>query len=329
MNFMQKNLFDSSTNDIELPKDEMMLAIDRGIERGEKFRKTNKLTSVLKRTSFFTSTAAALLLTSGFIFSPVTNVLAQVPLIGGIYEKYHWQMGQELASEQLITEINETAQNNGVEMVITSIFYDGSYVGLTFNATGETLSDSIGGENSPESGYEYEMFDGKDTSTWEGTMGSLTKEGDGYVGALILNNPNSIAESSLTLPITFTHIAGVRGEWAFNLAVEKLPSKQYAIEQTVASEDGKYQIELQSINVGQTNAILSYNLLSTAGVEGEVFHLKIYDSIGEELLQNNLSHSKAIFDMISGNANDFITVETSFKIGDKEIELEALKINLD
>ena len=326
---MQKNLFDSTTNDIEVPKEEMMRAIDRGIERGEKFRNSNKRMSTLKRTSFFTSAAAALLITSGFVFSPVTNVLAQVPLIGGIYEKFQMTIGQELAAKQLITEIKETAQDNGVEMMISSIFYDGSYVGLTFKATGETLSDSIGGDRSPESGFTYEMFDGKDTSTWPGTMGSLTKEGDGYVGALILKNPNEIAESSLTLPITFTHIAGVRGEWAFNLVVERLPSKQYAIGQTVASEDGKYQIEFQSINVGKTNAILSYAILNTAQIEGEVFDLDIYDANGDKIRQKSLSHSKVIFEIHSENTAEFLTVEPSFRIGDEEIRLETLKINID
>ena len=326
---MPKNLFDSFSKNIEVPTEEMMRAIDKGIDRGEKFRASSKRKSILKRASFFASAAAGLILTSGFVLSPITNVLAQVPLIGGIYEKYQMEIGQDLNSKQLITEINETAQSNGVEMVITSIFYDGSYVGLTFKATGENLSDSIGGETSPESGFTYEMFDGKDTSTWPGTMGSLTKEGNGYVGVLILENPNPIAENSLTLPITFTHIAGVRGEWAFNLAVERLPSKQYAIGQTVASEDGKYQIEFQSLNVGHTNAIFSYNILSTAGVEGEVFHLKIYDSKGEELLKNSLSHSNATFDMRSEKAEEFITIEPSFKIGDEKIELETLKIKLD
>ena len=327
---MQKNLFDCITEDIEVPKEKMMGAINKGLERGEKFRKNKKRSrSVLKRTSFFTSAAAVLLLTSGFIFSPVTNVLAQIPLIGGIYEKYHMEIGQELASKQLITEINETAKDKGVEMVITSIFYDGSYVGLTFKATGENLADSIGGDSSPESGFTYEMFDGKDTSTWPGTKGSLTKEDDGYVGVLILSNPNPTPESSLTLPITFTHIAGVRGEWAFNLAVERIPSKQYNLQQTVTSKDGKYQIEFESIDVGKTNAILSYTILNTAKIEGEVFHLDIYDSNGLKLLNNSLSHSKGIFEIHSENTTEFLTVEPSFRIGEEEIQIDSLMINLD
>lgn len=47
------------------------------------------------------------------------------------------------------------------------------------------------------------------------------------------------------------------------------------------------------------------------------------------MLKNSPSDSKAIFDMSSGNAEEFITIEPSFKIGDEEIELETLKINLD
>lgn len=75
---------------------------------------------------------------------------------------------------------------------MTSIFYDGQQVGLTFKATGESLADTIGEENAPESGYTYEMFDRTDETTWWcGTMGSLIKEGDGYTGAMILENPNT------------------------------------------------------------------------------------------------------------------------------------------
>ncbi|MER2263309.1 MAG: DUF4179 domain-containing protein [Psychrobacillus sp.] len=326
---MQKNLFNSITNDIEVPREDMMRAIEKGIDRGEKFRTRNKRTSIIKRTSIFTSAAAVMLLSSGFIFSPVTHVLAQMPLIGGIYENYQMQIGQELASDQLISEIKETAQDNGVEMTISSIFYDGSYVGITFKATGEALSDTIGGEKGPESGFTYEMFDGKDTSTWPGAMGSLTKEGDGYMGALILENPNNNAESSLNLPITFTHIAGVYGEWSFNLSAERLPSKQYAIGQTVTSEDGKYQIEFKSINVGETNAILSYTILNTAQIEGEVFNLDVYGADGDKLSLNSLSDSNVIFEVSSENTGQLITVEPSFKIGDEEIQLDKLKINLE
>ena len=321
---MPKNLF----KDIEIPTGEILLAIDKGVERGEKARHMSKQKGTLKRMSFFTSAAAAMILASGFVFSPITNVLAQVPVLGSIYEKYQMPIGQELASDQLITEINETVENQGVSMSITSIFYDGQYVGLTFNAIGENLADSIGGERTPESGYAYEMFDRKDETTWwGGSMGALTKQDNGYTGAMILENPNMDSVDSLTLPITFTNIAGVQGEWSFNLSVEKLPTKEIDIAQSVSSMNEAYRINFDKIVVGQTNATLSYEIMNTPGIEGEQLELNILDSQGSSVSKNAISDSKAIF-LIDHEKTDFVLVEPIYKIGTKEIKLDTLKINL-
>lgn len=324
MIIMQKDLF----KDIEIPKEEILHAIDTGIERGEKARHIKKPKGVLKRTSFFTSVAAAMLLASGFVFSPVTNVLAQVPILGSIYEKYQMPIGQELASEQLLTEINETVEDQGVSMSITSIFYDGQYVGLTFKANGESLPNSIDGERTPESGYAYEMFDRTDETTWwGGSIGALTKQDNGFTGAMILENPKSDSVDSLTLPITFTNIAGVQGEWSFNLPVEKLPAKELHIAQSVSSVNEAYRIHFDKIVVGQTNATLSYETLNTAGVEGEQLELKILDSQGLPVSTNTISDSKVIFE-IDPEKTDYVLVDSIYKVGTKEIKLDTLKINL-
>ena len=45
---MQKDLFDSYTKDIDVPKDEIMLAIDKGIKQGEKFRNNKKYKNYFK-----------------------------------------------------------------------------------------------------------------------------------------------------------------------------------------------------------------------------------------------------------------------------------------
>ncbi|CAM4192712.1 DUF4179 domain-containing protein [Lederbergia lenta] len=321
---MQKNLF----KDIEVPNEEVLLAIDKGIERGEKARhKNNKHRGVFKRTSFFTSAAAAMIIASGFIFSPVANVLAQVPILGSIYEKYQMPIGQELASDHLLTEINETVEDQGVSMSITSIFYDGQYIGLTFKAIGENLADSIGGEVAPESGYAYEMFDRKDETTWwGGSMGALTKQDNGYTGAMILENPNTDSVDSLTLPITFTNIAGVQGEWSFNLSVEKLPAKEIHIAQSVSSMSEAYRIHFDKIVVGQTNATLSYEVLDAADIEGEQLELNILDSKGLSISTNSITDSKVIFE-IDRKKTDFVSVEPIYKIGTKEIKLDTLKID--
>ncbi|WP_010676636.1 DUF4179 domain-containing protein [Bacillus timonensis] len=321
---MGKDLF----NEMEIPTHELRSAIEKGIERGDKFRKKRKYIQPLKRTSLITSGAAAVLLVSGFIFSPINQVLAQVPIIGGIYENYQMPIGQDLAEEQLITEINETVEDNGVKMSITSIFYDGSYVGLTFKASGENLSDTFGGETGPEPGYAYEMFDGKDESGWGGVMGTLTKQGNDYVGAMILETRNVKNSEELTLPITFTHMAGVFGEWSFNLSVKKLPSREIELNQTLHSSNNDYSLLLRDINIGKTNAILTYEEIETAGVEGENLHFAIVDEQGENLSLNSVSNSTIIFEIDSKKPPKFIQVQPSYKLGNKEVHLDALTIDL-
>lgn len=327
---MKKDLLNSYIQDIEVPTEEIIIAIDKGIKQGEKHRSNKKRTTILKRGSLFASIAASLLLVSGFVLSPVTNVLAQVPIIGGLYEKYQMHIGQELASEQLITELNEVVEDNGVKMGITSIFYDGQYVGLTFKVTGENLSNTIGGHNAPESGYTYEMFDRTDETTWwGGTKGALIKDGDGYSGAMILENPSTSAADSLTLPITFTHIAGVQGEWAFNLSVNKLPSKEMKIAQTLSSLNNEYSLEIKELIIGQTNALLSYELLNTAGIEGEQLSFNIVDDKGEKSTFNTITDSKVIFEINRESSTKFLLIEPIYRIGNSEIHLETLKINLN
>ncbi|MDR4889688.1 DUF4179 domain-containing protein [Fredinandcohnia sp. QZ13] len=322
---MEKDLF----NEMEIPTQELHSAIEKGIERGERLRRNRKYIKPLKRTSFITSGAAAVLLVSGFIFSPVNQVLAQVPIIGGIYENYQMPIGQNLAADQLITEINETAENNGVKISITSIFYDGSYVGLTFKASGENLSDTFGGETGPESGYSYKMFDGKDTSGWGGTNGTLSRRGNEYFGAMILENPNEKNPGELTLPITFTHMAGVQGEWSFNLSVDKLPSREIELNRTLFSSNKEYSVHFNDINIGKTNAILTYEELETAGIEGENLYFEIISDQGEKLSLNTVSNSKIIFDIDSKNPPKFIQVKPTYKNGNEKIDLGTLKINLN
>ncbi|WP_449537632.1 DUF4179 domain-containing protein [Ferdinandcohnia sp. Marseille-Q9671] len=325
---MEKDLRNSFTREIDIPTEELNQAISRGIERGERYRKSKKYIKPIKRTSMFTAGAAAMVLISGFMFAPVTNVLAHVPIIGDIYANYQMPIGQELAEQQLITELNQTVENNGVKMSITSIFYDGAYVGLTFKATGKNLSDSIGGDTGPESGYTYEMVKGDDSTTWPGTMGSLTKQGNDYVGAIILENPDLDQPSSLNLPITFTHMAGVRGEWSFQLSAKKLPSKEIDINQAVYSAQEEYSVELKNIQIGKTNALITYEARHSDGKEVENLHFEIVDNHGEKVSLSTISDSKVIFEMDSKQPPTFLLVKPFYQIGKDAVELDEVKVEL-
>ncbi|WP_339263071.1 DUF4179 domain-containing protein [Solibacillus sp. FSL W7-1472] len=314
-------------HEIEVPTDEVFQAIQLGIEQAQQLEIKAKRTKLTKRMTYFTSVAAALFLASGFIFTPVSNVLAQVPLIGGIYEKYQMSIGEQIAHEQLLTEMSLIANDHDIQVEVTSIFYDTAYVGITFKATG-AVKDTIGGDKAPEAGFTYEMFDGKDTSTWGGALGSLTKTENGYTGALILDVPANVTEEVISFPITFTHMAGVRGEWSFDLAVEKLPFKQQIINQQVTSKNRELSITFDEIQIGQTNARISYTANFESTIEGQIYTFEAYNMHGGKINFNQISNATLLLELPKDTTS--IKIVPVLKINSAKTEqLKPITIDLN
>lgn len=314
-------------HEIEVPTDEVFQAIQLGIEQAQQLEIKAKRTKVTKRMTNFTSVAAALFLASGFIFTPISNVLAQVPLIGGIYEKYQMSIGEQIAHEQLLTEMSLIANDQDIQVEVTSVFYDTAYVGITFKATG-AVTNTIGGDKAPEAGFTYEMFDGKDMSTWGGALGSLTKTENGYTGALILDVPANVTEDVISFPITFTHMAGVRGEWSFDLAVEKLPFKQQIINQQVTSKNRELSITFDEIQIGQTNARISYTANFESTIEGQTYTFEAYNIHGEKINFNQISNATLLLELPKDTTS--IKIVPVLKINSAKTEqLKPITIDLN
>ncbi len=319
---MQNDLFDG----IEVPKAEVAHAIRQGISKGKNVQKYRRKKSMTKKLSIFGSVAAAAVLASGLVIAPIGNVLAQVPYIGDYYQKLQLPIGEEIASEQLLTEINDSVTNNGVTMTITSAFYDGHFLGITFKASGESLTGQVGGDNAPESGYTFDLFtQGDDTDGFSGTMAPLVKEGDDYIGAIIFNNDQ--VKNLTTLPITFTYITGVFGEWAFNVPIEELPSKILTLQQTSTSNNQDYVVQFSDAMINKASVIVNFDIQKQAGVEGEklLFRSKVKTKNGYASLTSEGNRSIVIE---KGIDTEKIILEPYFKIGKKEINLTPIEIDL-
>ncbi|WP_332646606.1 DUF4179 domain-containing protein [Lysinibacillus sp. 54212] len=319
---MRNDLFD----EIEVPKADVQHAIKQGIAKGKKVQQLHRKKTMGKRISIFGSVAAAAVLASGLIIAPIGNALAQVPFIGDYYQKLQMPIGEEMASEQLITEINESVTNNGVTMTITSAFYDGHFLGITFKATGENLTGQIGGDNAPESGYTFDLFtQGDDTDGFGGSMAPLVKEGDAYIGAIIFDNDR--VKDLTTLPITFTYITGVFGEWQFNVPVEALPSKTLSLQQTSTSKDQAYAVRLTDAVINKASIIVNFEIDKQAGIEGEhlLFRTKVKTKNGYAYLKSQSDNSIILE---KGIDTETIILEPYFKIGKKEIDLTPIEFQV-
>jgi hypothetical protein len=55
-----------------------------------------------------------------------------VPLVGGVYEKFGLQIGYELLESGLITQLNQQATSNASILLLTSAYYYGNVIGITF-----------------------------------------------------------------------------------------------------------------------------------------------------------------------------------------------------
>ncbi|GLC89550.1 DUF4179 domain-containing protein [Lysinibacillus piscis] len=320
---MQNDLF----KDIDTPHVEVRQAIQQGVTRGQRTKKIRKYKRFSKQLSLIGLVAASLLFISSLLFQPIYTVVADVPLIGDLYKKLHISIGENIASENLLTEINTEVIDNDVSMTITSAFYDGYFLGITFKATGKHLFYEQEQASGPETGYTFEMFNRKDETTWwSSTLTSLEKEGDGYVGAIIFRTGDEQPNIS-TLPITFTHIASVNGEWAFNVPIKTLPSKNMPLQQIAVSQDKAYAVQFTEATINATSLIVHYKILQQAGVENEYFQFKgkIKTKGGSAFLRST-DTNRVILE--KNTATEKIILEPYFKINKKEIPLTPIEINV-
>ncbi|WP_191562102.1 DUF4179 domain-containing protein [Metabacillus idriensis] len=277
---MDKKWFNSQLAEIELPEDEIFSAIDCGIKAGREQKRFNRRFTG-KSAAILSAAAASIVLASGFVFAPVTNVLASVPLLGSIYENFSFSIGKELSASNLVTELNEKATSNGVSVTLTSVFFDGNVVGVTFKAEGDSLPEKwVEGPNDPVSGYSHYLFDGSESKQWSGGQSGIVKTEKGYIGSMELHNPSKDLPSDFTLPLTFYYMAGQKGEWKFNVPVKQIPPETIAV--MGKSEVGNYTLNMKSITMGKATTMLEYETMFPLSGEDDQITIHVTDDQGRE-----------------------------------------------
>lgn len=283
---MNKERFREEVSEIEFPMDDVFVAINNGMEKGRKEKLSNKK-SKLKMIGTISSVAASAFFASGLIFAPITNVFASVPVIGSIYEKFSLQIGHELLESNLITELNQEATSNGVDITLTSAYYDGNVIGITFKAEGKKVSlDSIG-DKGPETGYSFHLFDGDEQKQWSGSMTVLEETTDGYVGAMEFYSSDADLPTNFTLPLTFTSITGIKGVWKFDVGVEQIPLETIQSQaESILKEEG-YSLQMDSVVKGKATTLLKYKTTSPLVGKDDRIEITVFDNEGNRLSKNH------------------------------------------
>lgn len=70
--------------------------------------------------------------------------MAEVPLLGSVYTAFNDAVGRNLQTQDLITELNQTSSYKGVDVSVTSAYYDGAVIGVTFSVKGNLRTEEDG-----------------------------------------------------------------------------------------------------------------------------------------------------------------------------------------
>jgi hypothetical protein len=247
----------SAIDQIAVPKEKVFDAINKGLNKTEHGGKARRK-KVLAATA--TATAAALLgitFASGFVSPAMNKVLANTPLLGGIFQEFNDRTGVELANEDAVTELNQSLTKNGVTVKLTSAYFDGTVVSITGFVDEDV---DKGGNEKGEVSFDvnFEGYRGDHDPWLHGKSNNIKKVGNGYNFQWKMAYPYKSFKENSTLPITIHNINGIKGEWNFNIPIQQEKNSTLAINTEQAYPEDEVKIRIKEILTAKATSSLIY-----------------------------------------------------------------------
>ncbi|RBP89152.1 uncharacterized protein DUF4179 [Cytobacillus firmus] len=250
---MDKKDLKAAIEQIPVPKEKVFSAISKGLNKDVKKGKKKKLLATVATTAALLGITVA----SGFINPTMNKVLANTPLIGGIFQDFNDSTGLELANQNAVTELNQEITRSGVTVKITSAYFDGSVVSIT----GFVDEDAEKGHNEKgEVSFDVNFEHNKgDNDPWLNGMSTDVKNVDnGYNFQWKMEYPYKLFKENATLPITIHYINGIKGEWNFDIPISQEKNSTLAINQEQEYPEDEVKIRIKEILTAKASSSLIY-----------------------------------------------------------------------
>lgn len=274
---MEKKMFHESVNQIEVPEDDVLNAIQAGVRKGSKIK--HKPKPHFKVIGASVAAAAVLFVATGFMVPSVGKVMADIPFLAKLYE--HDKVAGNLASQQLITELNEKAAFDGIDVRVTDAYYDGAIIGVTFDVKGEVKG------NEDEIYAFYEIFDRDPNIEETMELVKLLPAEGGYKGHIQLSYPRAELPAETTLPFNIIGIGEIndnwkdeQGKWNFDVPISQLPFETAELGQE--SKLGNYKITFEKLITGKSSTAIEYTM--SYPERGQRVMLDLFDDKGEQII---------------------------------------------
>lgn len=337
---MEKKSFQKVYEKIEVPRDSVLDAIRAGKERAN--HGIPKIKNSSRKILWPIVAAATLFIFSSFISPSLSHVMAEVPLLGNVYTAFNDAVGRNLQTQDLITELNQTSSYKGVDVSVTSAYYDGAVIGVTFSVKGNLRTE----EDGRVQGL-YEIFDGKDGISDSKELVYMEQTENGYTGHIQLSYPKTELPSETTFPFEFKRIGGKEGGWRFDVPIKQLPYETVNVDKGTNKENAEINVHFDSITEGKASTAINYT--ATFPIQGKhnQVRLEVYDEQGKEIfistdgidLETTTKNDRIIVkgrsiipQLIKGKTN-YIKIHPKVALtgGDPNdpLELEPIKIELN
>ncbi|GHI01143.1 DUF4179 domain-containing protein [Neobacillus kokaensis] len=264
---MEKKLFHEQFEEIDVPKEEVRNAIRGGIKRansGSKYRRNRAI-------AISAVAAASIFISSSFIFPSFSKVMADMPVVGYFYRDL---VGETLETQKLITKLNETASYKGIDVAITSAYYDGAVIGVTFDVKGKVKT----AEDGRAMGF-YEIFNGDENLGETKEIVYMEPTEKGFTGKIQLSYPKTELPADTTFPLEFKSIGEKEGSWRFNVPIKQLPFETKPVNQVSTYEDTKLQLD--SIFIGKASTAINYTVTVPNGERHDDIRFDFFDDHGK------------------------------------------------
>jgi hypothetical protein len=281
---MDNKEFKYIIDQIEVPKDEVLSAIDRGIKQSNQMKmKRHSPKKKILISSLVAASIFGITLSSGFINPKMNRVLAGAPFIGGIYEEFGDKMGLNLAKQNLITKLNQSITKNGVTINLNEAYFDGDVVSITGHVSGN-LDAGINEKGEVSFDVNFENYKG-DTDTWLSMSKAIKKTGNGYDFQWKLAYPYKMIKDNFTLPISIHNINGIKGDWNFNIPIAQEKNQTLTINHSESYPNEGIQININEIKQAKASSTLLYETVYNFKGD-EIYIKKAKDEKGNVLFNN-------------------------------------------
>jgi hypothetical protein len=260
---MNKTSFKKETDKIDVPTDRVKHAIHLGIEEAGSAGVAPRKRHRKLAGGLITAGVAAALVVFSFMSPSVSRVLAEVPILSAIYGRAYDSIGQNLSNQKLVTELNQSATDKGIKVTITSAYYDGAAIGLTFKASGPIKVDDYGEQGKNFRAF-YEVFGGDPNIDDSKELAETDVKGNKYTGHVQISYQKSTLPKNTTLPITFKEIGDQNGNWKFDVPIKQLPTERIKTSAESRSKDGKIKVYYNSIVFGKSSTVINYQVVLPA-----------------------------------------------------------------